>query len=231
MKRTIALLLFLILHQFGFSIQVTRTLEKSSIASGESVLVTLKIVKTGEDGIAKLLEDIPAGFRAEVINNGGGRIVPDQNDDLKIVWLTMPVNDSFIVQYRLLHIAKSKGRFFISGNFSFLLKGVKQDFNVLASQLVVEDQTVLKQKVSDKKIPLNSIKSEVYTIQLGVFSSLKDDTVFNGLVNVFFVLKEGKYRYYTGKFLNENEAIINLELIKSKGFLNAFVTKVKTDRL
>lgn len=231
MKKTITLLLFLIFYQFGFSIQVIRTLDKPFIASGDSIIVTLKISKAKENGIAKLLEEIPAGFRAELIYIGGGRLVHDLNGDLKIVWLTLPVKDDFIVQYRLIHIAKSKGRFFISGTFSFLNEGIKQDFNVLSSQIIVGDDTVLHQKEQKSKSIISStpLISNVYTVQLGVFSFKKDETLFKGLPNVFYVQKEGKYRYCSGKFPNEKEAEINLSNAVLKGFKGAFVTKINND--
>ncbi len=75
-------------------------------------------------------------------------------------------------------------------------------------------------------------KVSVYTIQIIAYNTPEQAKRFikkKGLKNCFVEEKNGLYSVFCGKFKTKKEALNFLEEMKSKGFTDAFITKVKTE--
>lgn len=217
----------------SYAVKVTRTLNKSSMNTKDSVEVTVTINKYSTEGIAKIIEDIPVGFKAVMLNTGGGRVLYDEEGKVKVVWLTMPVQDSFQIKYKLIHLGTTYGNYAIKGIFSFVIKDIKEDYSLRLSSLSVKEFSAgvavgmtKEEKDEMAQAGQDSNSLSYYAVQLGVFSSEKEVTVFNGLPNIHHLMVDGLFKYYTGKLATEEEARKLLITAKTKGFEGAFVVKI-----
>jgi hypothetical protein len=222
-KKILLCFLLLNLSFSAYSVSITREIDRDTIGNKQSAVVTVHIVKTGVDGIAKLIEKIPDGFRAFVSNTGGGKVLVGEEGELKIVWLTLPVTDKLKIQYKLIHMGSSFGASKIRGSFTYIQNDVIQEQSIAPLQIIVEAGVVESETVV---IP-SMVKKAVYKVQLGVFSSEKSINVFKGLPEIHFKKVNGFYKYFSGKFDTEAEAKKVIPQAKSKGFPGAFLVRVK----
>jgi len=221
-------LLYILLFNLSFaaySISVVREVNKTTIGNKQSAVVTVSIFKPGVDGIAKLIEEIPKGFRAFVTNKGGGKVLLGENGELKVVWLTLPVSDNVKVEYRLVHLGASVGVSEIKGSFTYIQNDIKQEESIDPVSITVGASEVKEEEVvvAKKVVPA----SVVYKVQLGVFSAKRDKSVFRGLPDIHYKKVNGFYKYFAGKFNTEGEAKKIIPKAKSKGFTGAFLVREK----
>lgn len=265
------------------AITVTRSVFPKEFKIGQETIITIKVKKEGEEGFAKLMEEIPKGFEAEELNSATGNYNYD-NGKLKIIWLVMPEGDEFTAEYKLRYVGNKPGEYSVTGNFYYVNDGKRFEKNLGSTALkVVEDKsknevepilniapsdiakksdvkadivsgsdsvsstvadtasTIVKGKTEitkDAPTPteevekvepaVEKLKSEVvFKVQLGVFSSEKDLSLFGDLPDVHFI-KVGKfYKYYSGKYPSEDEARKNVLKAKSSGFPGAFIVPFK----
>ncbi len=80
---------------------------------------------------AKMKEVVPDGFTAEVIDSYGGEFSFDDNM-AQIVWDYLPIEESFLVSYRLISEYPSDGIPELEGDFSFM------DNNITATRKTVQ---------------------------------------------------------------------------------------------
>lgn len=223
MKKIFLYVLLFNLSFTAYSVSVTREISQTTIGNKQSAVVTIKISKSGIDGIAKLVEEIPKGFRAFVTKKGGGKVLLGENGELKIVWLTLPVTDKVEIEYRLIHLGSSVGTSKIKGNFTFISGEAKQEQSISPSTITVEEGFVQAEEKTVSDAPI----SAVYKVQLGVFSAEKELSVFKDLPEVHFTIVNGFYKYFSGKFNSEEEARKIIPQAKAKGFKGAFLVRVK----
>lgn len=221
MKKILVYILVCHFSLTGYSVVVSRQVSHSAIGSKQTAVVTINISKSGLDGIAKLIEEIPKGFRAFVINKGGGKVLLGDKGELKVIWLTLPVSDNVQVQYKLIHLGKVTGTFKIKGYFTFVQGDVKHEESISPTSLTVGSVQVKNEVVA------KTSQSAIYKVQLGVFSSKKELSLFKGLPDIHFTKINGFHKYFSGKFGSEKEAKKVLVEAKSKGFPGAFLVRVK----
>lgn len=223
MRKTALLFLFFALSHCAYSVEVSREISTDTIIDKQSAIVTVTISKPGVNGIAKLIEQVPVGYRAEVTKNGGGKVLVGENGQLKIVWLVLPDDDIVEVQYSLTRLGAEKGESTVNGTFTFVQGDVKHEeiiksttFRAMGRSYSDKDQ-----KSAPKELTV------VYKVQLGVFSEKKDIKVFKGLPDIHYTKVRGFYKYFTGKFNTEKEANDLIPQAISKGFREAFLVVVK----
>ena len=120
-------------------------------------------------------------------------------------------NDAFIVTYE-------------NGErvaLSTAIKGSKSKANR-------EDITAKRKSRIDKKQQEKSAVNNVsFRIQIGVFSETLSADDLEKMSKISNVSKESSgnfYKYYSSDFMNYNDAVSEIEIIKSFGFANAFIT-------
>ena len=79
------------------SVFCKRTFSTYQVTEGGEIEVTVEINKGDAVGIAKLVEDIPSGLHAYEYESIGGVFTFEQQK-LKIVWLTIPLQQVFKVK-------------------------------------------------------------------------------------------------------------------------------------
>jgi len=91
-----------------------------------------------------------------------------------------------------------------------------------------EDITAKRKSRIDKKQQEKSAVNNVsFRIQIGVFSETLSADDLEKMSKISNVSKESSgnfYKYYSSDFMNYNDAVSEIEIIKSFGFANAFIT-------
>ena len=118
-KISVFLVLFLGLTFSSSAISVERKVFPDEIKQGQSVIVTITVKKEGEEGFAKLMENIPEDFKAEELNSATGNFICEDGK-LRIIWLTMPDGESFRAEYKLVYQGSASGSFDLGGKFYYV---------------------------------------------------------------------------------------------------------------
>jgi hypothetical protein len=227
-----------------------RTFSTYRISAENEVLVTVEINKGNITGIAKLVEEIPEGLTAYEGNSAQlNGVFTFEQQKLKIVWLNVPTEGVFKVTYKLKATGALKSSYHIIGKFSYLVNEVREEFflsegrlagetnsNLQASvskNVIVEDASmpavdtaktvVSKVSSSDEVKTSSSAAATLYKVQLGVFASKKDPSVFKTLKDISNEEVAGKYKYYSGSFSTKEEAEKRVEEAKKIGFSGAYI--------
>ena len=120
-------------------------------------------------------------------------------------------NDAFIVTYE-------------NGERVALSTAIKGS----TSKANTEDITAKRKSRIDKKQQEKSAVNNVsFRIQIGVFSETLSADDLEKMSKISNVSKESSgnfYKYYSSDFMNYNDAVSEIEIIKSFGFANAFIT-------
>lgn len=224
-----------------------RSFSSSSVAAGQEITVTVEINKGSVNGIAKLLEEIPEGLTAYEGNSSAiGGVFTFEQQKLKIVWLNVPSQNVFKVTYKLKATGDIKNSYHIIGKFSYVMNEVREEFflsegillgatapsNLQASvsnNIVIEnvastvksDSAALVKEAAKVKVVESA--ETVYKVQLGVFGSKKDASVFKNLTDISNEEVGGKYKYYSGSFSNKADAEKRVEEARKIGFSGAYV--------
>ncbi|KJS05117.1 MAG: hypothetical protein VR77_09340 [Flavobacteriales bacterium BRH_c54] len=122
--------------------------------------VTLNINKENVEGFAKLSEFIPAGFTASNNNSAGG-VFSVENNEVKVLWLSVPTENSFEVSY-FIESTSVSGMQEITGVLSYLKGEETQKHQIAATSFSAvgeslasndneeEEETSLQDKVDNK---------------------------------------------------------------------------------
>lgn len=93
--------------------------------------VTLNINKENVEGFAKLSEFIPAGFTASNNNSAGG-VFSVENNEIKVLWLSVPTENNFEVSY-FIESNSASGMQEITGVLSYLKGEETQKHQIAAT--------------------------------------------------------------------------------------------------
>ena len=141
MSKICAFLAFLIgLTSSVSAITVERKVFPDEIRQGQSVVVTITVKKEGEEGFAKLMENIPADFKAEEMNSATGNFICEDGK-LRIIWLTMPDGESFRAEYKLVYQGSSSGSFDLGGKFYYVKEGKRTEYNLTSSSVRIVEKS------------------------------------------------------------------------------------------
>jgi len=139
------------------TLTVNRNIEE---VEGNKYKVTLNIEKQNIEGFAKLSEIIPAGFTASNNNSAGGVFSVEKNE-VKVLWLSIPTENSFEVSY-FIESTSASGMQEITGVLSYLKGEETQKHQIAATSFSAtgeslasndneeEEATSLQDKVDNK---------------------------------------------------------------------------------
>ena len=136
------------------AIKINRTVFPNQIKSGGEVIVSVVINKEGIEGFARLIENVPEGFRAEELNSATGNFI-FENGKIRIIWLTMPEGDTFKAEYRLVHTGVNTGLIKLDGKFHYVKNDKRLEislpiFNLMVKKVSAPKEIVRLEKTIDK---------------------------------------------------------------------------------
>jgi hypothetical protein len=84
-----------------------------------SYIISVTINKGQINGFAKYETNIPNGFTAQSIETQGSNFA-FRNQKAKFLWMALPNETNFTIQFKLIPTGASSGNYTISGNFSYV---------------------------------------------------------------------------------------------------------------
>jgi hypothetical protein len=236
------ILIFKTLTSFGLVIERSVFPSEASVIQDIHIKITFKDVKSS--GYAKIVENLPAGFKAEVKETMGGVVMSDEGK-LRIVWLSLPQTNNFEISYKLINTNQISGKFSVDGKFNYIenedrktqgieksnfkINPVKNKSEEVKEELLTSDLKT-KETLKETKANANFTNNNdeiVYKIQLGAFSKEKPANSFGDLPNVHFEKINNLYKYYSGSFTDEKAAKELIEKAKNSGYPGAFIVRFK----
>ena len=105
-----------------------------NLKPGEKAIVTVNINKGDVAGFAKLQLEIPFGLTARGVKKSGASFT-FSGQKAKFIWMTLPANQEFQVEYELEASISAKGSKVVEGQFSYIKNNARIDYN-LSPQLI-----------------------------------------------------------------------------------------------
>jgi hypothetical protein len=94
-------------------------------------IVNILVNKGATDKFAKIEEDVPEGYKAEVVDSKDG-IFTFKDQKVKFLWMTLPAEQSFVVSYRLIpEEALGSKPLTLKGTFSFIQNDATQVIDIV----------------------------------------------------------------------------------------------------
>lgn len=98
--------------------------------------VTINIQKGELTGFAKLQQDIPSGLEVEIIDSKSGTFSFKDNT-LKIIWISLPIEESFSINYLITAVNPTQSTYMLDGKFSYIEQNERQSIDFSSSQIVI----------------------------------------------------------------------------------------------
>ncbi len=179
-----------------------------SVKTGNEYIVEVKINKNNITGFAEFKQILPEGFSAVVIDSKKGSF-SFTDREVKIIWMTLPEEKEFIVQYKITILSSAVGENWVDGSFAFLDNNQKMVVNIEKKKILVntllsnlDDQSdAIIQKISPSTKVIDSVSSlplmckrnlnyEETGSKILVEVEIKNDSV-NGFAKLEEVIPEG----------------------------------------
>ena len=132
------------------AIKINRTVFPNQIKAGGEIIVSVAVNKEGIEGFARLIENVPKGFRAEELNSATGNFI-FENGKIRIIWLTMPEGDTFKAEYRLVHVGSNTGLIKLDGKFHYVKNDKRLEISLPIFDLTVKKVSTPKEIVRLEK--------------------------------------------------------------------------------
>lgn len=127
------------------------------------------------------------------------------------------------------------------GNYQSLPDAVRRKIQLTqegfpAAEVVVKDEKGTLKTAGDEanNIPVTPVLTEtpprqqpVFRIQVGVYSQKQSGETFKSIGEVMEIKADDKYKYFVGSYTDYNEAKMELDKIKARGFKDAFIVAYK----
>ena len=134
----------------GHAIKINRTIFPNQIKAGGEIIVSVTINKEGIEGFARLIENVPEGFRAEELNSATGNFI-FENGKVRIIWLTMPEGDTYKAEYRLVHTGSKTGLIKLDGKFHYVKNDKRLEISLSTFNFTVKNASTPKEIVRLEK--------------------------------------------------------------------------------
>lgn len=121
--------------------------------------VTLNINKENVEGFAKLSELIPAGFTASNNNSAGG-VFSVENNEVKVLWLSVPSENTFEVSY-FIESNSASGMQEISGVLSYLKGEETQKHQIAATSFSAAGESLASNDTENEEEEETSLQNKV----------------------------------------------------------------------
>jgi hypothetical protein len=134
----IAFLIFVLVNALLFNSDIDVTVNTPEKVKPSSEFdVEVKIKRGSVTGFAKLEFELPEGITATaVINNNASFTFSDRK--IKFIWMSLPAEDEFTVNFKLAINSAVSDEFNFSGNFSYLANNNKKVFQIPLKTIKIE---------------------------------------------------------------------------------------------
>ena len=232
----------------SYALVVERNVFPTEVSASQEIHIKISFKNVKSNGYAKIVENLPNGFKAEVKETMGGVVMSDEGK-LRIVWLSLPQTNNFEISYKLINVNQVSGKFSVEGKFYFIenderktegiektnfkinpIKTKQEPINeeILTKEIIVKSETIIISKEENTNTALQNNTDEIiYKIQLGAFSKEKPSSSFGDLPNVHFEKANNLFKYYSGNFTDEKAAKELMERAKNSGYPGAFIVRFK----
>ena len=120
-------MIFLVAYNFFFGGEVeVKQVLPDQVTAGEKFDVEITINKGEHEGFAKWQQNLPPGFTATSIESEGATFSFKKNT-VKLIWMSLPEQESFVIKYQLESDPNISGDFEIMGKFSFIEDNERRD--------------------------------------------------------------------------------------------------------
>ena len=205
------------------SVEITRSISKNTIESGESIKVTLNLNTKNLEGFAKIQEIIPSGFTVQEGSSFGASF-SNTGNVIKLLWMKFPSQGSFSVDYTLVSSASTSGdfelnnavfsyvdpnktspeKFVIPSNTFEVKSAAVAQVNTPAEKVETPKQAIKKQTAPTKSFSNKSADGLNYRVQICAThtETTADYFVKNNNVNeeIYMEMHEGWTKFTVGNF-------------------------------
>ncbi|MBI1266256.1 MAG: hypothetical protein GC193_02370 [Cryomorphaceae bacterium] len=108
----------------------------STMAPGEERRIDVTINKGEVEGFAKLQIDVPEGMTATAGETNGASFT-FSNQKIKFIWMSLPAEQEFTVNYHLKAAPTASGSKVVSGVFSYIKENQRIDYELQSKIIVV----------------------------------------------------------------------------------------------
>jgi hypothetical protein len=220
----------LLFYQLFFADAVTVTQTIPSYAQiGTEFTVEVTIDKGANAGFAKFQQDLPAGFTATEAQSEGGSYT-FSNQSVKIIWMSLPINSSFKISYKVKVSAEAKGVHDLTGKFAYVYENIKQTIDMPSATIVVSDgitaptevvsQTTPNVETLPSTTPLETKVADTVSNVSGI-RKLPENILSNSDITVEVILQKSNLTGFA-KLVETLPAGFKAEEIQSEGAVFAF---------
>lgn len=143
------------------AIKLNRRIEE---LDGGKYKVIMNVEKENINGFAKITELIPDGFIASVDQTEGG-IFSFKEQQVKIIWLTLPEKDEFTISYMMEAVSSSNGEYAVNGNIAYLDNDITKRYDAEPTSLTlnIENEIVMEEQVENNQEDTETVIEEAVT--------------------------------------------------------------------
>jgi hypothetical protein len=100
--------------------------------------VTIRVEKDGLEGFAKVQDELPEGFTAELLNSGESVFSVVENK-IKFIWFNVPANPELEVSYLLRSDRPVTSGVVVNGTFNFIYKDDARFIDLPSEELIIDE--------------------------------------------------------------------------------------------
>lgn len=108
----------------------------SHVEPGNEFIVTLTVHKGNQGGFARLQQFLPAGCKAEAVDTKKAQFINDEGS-AKFIWISLPVEETFTVSYKIIPGPEVLGRQVLNGLFYYIAEEKTQKVSLDPSEFFV----------------------------------------------------------------------------------------------
>ena len=149
----------------------------NEVNAGSEFVVEITIEKNAIEGFARFQQELPAGFTAEAIDNGGADFSFEMQK-VKFFWLILPSNEEIKIKYNVKVDNTVSGDFTINGLFSYI-DGEKKSTDLEPFNIKV----IPSAEVVNNEDTKNNNKQGIFVKRQEPFVNSKGEVIINLLVN------------------------------------------------
>lgn len=141
MLKRILLPILIFISYAGIAQDLTATIKApGSVQPGNDLTVEITVNKPGVSGFMKYFQELPAGYSATDLDSKGGSFSYADNG-AKIIWITPPSSDQFVITYKINVPATASGNLPLGGKFSYVLGNERKMFELPGQTVAVGSGT------------------------------------------------------------------------------------------
>jgi hypothetical protein len=139
----------------SFSQEITATIKTvKRVLPGSDITVEITVNKAGVTGFMKYFQALPMDYSAAEIDSKGGSFTFADNS-AKIIWISPPSADQFIMTYKITTPANGAGAIEVGGKFSYVVGNERKVFDV-EPQVIYIGEAVAKKEPAKENIKENT---------------------------------------------------------------------------